>query len=443
MVLGLLSNCTKTKDEIPLPDPVEIDLANTSADKWANMTLRHLKVQQNKSPTYVSRSLGYIGLTMYETVVNGSIVYQSVAPQLNGLGVLPKPEKGLVYDWETALNAGQSYMIKQMWQHAMKVDNNRLDSLENAILTERSAAVIDTAIIGRSKRYGLNVAKVIYEWSKTDGGHLGYLTNFDAKYVFPKGDNFWTPPYAGQSSILLPMHPNWGKNRTFNPSNATMSIPQIIPYSDDKNSNLFKDFKELYDIQLGLTQNQKEIANWWGDDPSETYAPPGHSYSLAIQIMHVKKPNLFAAAESFAKVGMSVADAFINCWKCKFYYNSIRPAPYIRKNIKSNFVQFWPEPPFPAFPSGHSIQAASAATALISVYGDNVSFEDNTHTGRQKDFLRNVEFKTRSYTSISQTAIECGISRLYGGIHTRQDNEVGLSEGKKIGENINALSWRR
>jgi hypothetical protein len=433
--------CKDTTEE-PVA-PVELEIANTVADKWGEMTLRHLKVQNLKTPTYVSRSLGYIGLTMFETVVNGSIVYQSVAKQLNGLGELPKPELGKSYDWETSLNAGQAYIIKQMWQHAMADDNKRIDSLENAIFAERNLAVKDTAIVNRSKRYGLSVAKAIYEWSKTDGGHLGYLTNFDAKYTFPKGSNFWTPPVNGQSSVLMPLHPHWGKNRTFTSTNSQLPVPQIIPYSDDKNSAFYKEFKEVYDIQLALTQTQKEIANWWGDDPSETYAPPGHSYSLALQILRVKKPNLFTAAESFAKVGMSVADAFINCWKCKYTYHSVRPAAYIRKNIKGSFEQFWPEPPFPAFASGHSTQASSAAEALISVYGDNVAFDDVTHVGRPKDIFRNVEYKKRSYTSISQTAIECGISRLYGGIHTRQDNEVGMSEGKKIGANINALSWKR
>lgn len=439
VVMGL-SGCSKTQDA---PDPVELNIESTVADKWAEMTLKHLKVQQLKTPTYVSRSLGYIGLTMYESVVNGSIVYQSVAPQLNGLGILLKPESGKTYDWETSLNASQAFMIKQMWQHALAVDNKRLDSLETAIFNDRALVVKDTAILGRSKRYGLSIAKAIYEWSKTDGGHLGYLTNFDAKYVFPRTSTNWSPPMNGQSSVLMPLHPHWGKNRTFTSTNSQLPVPEIIPYSDDKNSAFYKEFKEVYDIQLALTQTQKEIANWWGDDPSETYAPPGHSYSLALQILRVKKPNLFAAAESFAKVGMSVADAFINCWKCKYTYHSIRPAAYIRKNIKGSFEQFWPEPPFPAFASGHSTQASSAAEALISVYGDNVAFDDMTHVGRPKDIFRNVEYKKRSYTSISQTAIECGISRLYGGIHTRQDNEVGMAEGKKIGANINALSWKK
>lgn len=433
----------KDTEKDPDPVPVELEISNIVADKWAEMTLRHLKVQQLKTPTYVSRSLGYIGLTMYESVVNGSIVYQSIAPQLNGLGALPKPEAGKTYDWETSLNASQAYMIKQMWQHAQMEDNQRIDSLEKAIFAERTLVVKDTAVVGRSKRYGLSVAKAIYEWSKTDGGHLGYLTNFDPKYIFPSGVMYWTPPINGQSSVLMPLHPHWGKNRTFTSSNSQLAVPEMIPFSTDKNSAFFKEFKEVYDIQLALTQEQKEIANWWGDDPSETYAPPGHSYSLALQILRVKKPNLFVAAQSFAKVGMSVADAFINCWKCKYTYHSVRPAPYIRRNINGAFVQFWPEPPFPAFASGHSTQASSAAEALISVYGDNVTFDDMTHVGRPKDVFRNVEYKKRSFTSISQTAIECGISRLYGGIHTAQDNVVGMAEGKKIGANINALSWKK
>lgn len=86
---------------------------------------------------------------------------------------------------------------------------------------------------------------------------------------------------------------------------------------------------------------------------------------------------------------------------------------------------------------------AATAEVLISVFGDNISFVDDTHQGRPKDTLRNVEYKARSFNRISQIAEECGISRLYGGIHTMQDNLVGLAEGKKIGQNINQIHWKR
>ena len=441
--LVMLTSVIGCKEKTPDPvAPVELEINNVVAQKWANMTLDHIKVQPLRTPTYVSRSLGYIGLTMYESVVNGSIVYKSIATQLNGLGELPKPETGKKYDWETALNAAQPIMIKRMWQHAMTEDNQRLDSLELAILNARKTAVNDTSIINRSIRFGKSIAEALYTWSKSDGGHLGYLEIFDPKYAFPRDPAHWSPPLNGQSSVLMPMHPYWGKNRPFIPANSSLPVPKILEYSTDQSSAFYKDFKEVYDIQRALTQEQKEIANWWGDDPADTFAPAGHSYNLANQVIKVKNPNLFITAMTYAKVGMATADAFINCWKCKYTYHSIRPAAYIRNNINGAFVQFWPEPPFPAFASGHSTQASAAAEAMISVFGDNVAFDDVSHVGRHRDDFRNVDYKKRSFTSISQTATECGMSRLYGGIHTAQDNIVGLAEGKKIGANVASIAWK-
>ena len=62
--------------------------------KWADMTLFITKNTPANTPTYSSRCLGYIGLTMYESVVNGYPNYQSLSGQLAGLDSLPKPENG-------------------------------------------------------------------------------------------------------------------------------------------------------------------------------------------------------------------------------------------------------------------------------------------------------------------------------------------------------------
>ena len=43
------------------------------------------------------------------------------------------------------------------------------------------------------------------------------------------------------------------------------------------------------------------------------------------------------------------------------------------QHIDQRWESFWPDPPFPAFPSGHAIQAAAAATVLTDLYGDNFS----------------------------------------------------------------------
>jgi len=257
---------------------------NEVSVKWAKQTLYFINLQTNKSPTFISRSLGYMGLLMYECVVNGSQKYRSIASELNGLGSLSKHDKNLIYDWETVLNAGQSSLLKQLWQPLKQVNGNftysKVDSLEIAILNQRRRIVKDSSVIKRSIKYGQTLANEIFTWSISDGGHERNFMNFDLKSQFPSGPNFWTPPLGGQSSILLPLHPNWGKNRNFLKVNSYLPIPKMLPYSTDSTSAYFKQFKEVYDIQTNLTQQQKEIANWWGDDPAYSASPPGHTYNF-------------------------------------------------------------------------------------------------------------------------------------------------------------------
>jgi hypothetical protein len=379
---------------------------------------------------------------MYESVVNGSIIYKSVASELNGFSPIAPPETGKKMDWEIALNAGQFEIIQSMYPHAPEELVFRLDSLYKAVLSQKKGASVAQDVIDASDLYGKQVARQIFEWSKLDKGFEGYKISFDINYQYPRGPTYWFPPSFGQSNVLAPMHPYWGKNRTFIKANSEMAIPVFIPSSKDPNGEYFKEMELVYNVNKALTQEEKEIALWWGDDPSASASPPGHSYYLNSLLVKSKNTNLFEAASSFAKVGMSVADAFINVWKCKYFYHSERPKNYININIDISFVQFWPEPPFPAFTSGHSTQSAAAATAMISVFGDENTIVDKFHTGRPTDIIRQTDFKTREFNSIWKIAEECGWSRILGGIHTPQDNRVGLAEGKKIGENINSLHWK-
>ena len=58
-----LFSCSEKADPIPPPPvQVELEIQSTVAEKWGAITLRHIFVQPAKTPTYVSRSLAYIGL---------------------------------------------------------------------------------------------------------------------------------------------------------------------------------------------------------------------------------------------------------------------------------------------------------------------------------------------------------------------------------------------
>lgn len=434
-LLFCLCFTTGCKQEKPLTDP-------DFATKWAEMTLFITKNTPGNSPTYSSRCLGYIGLTMYESIVQGYPPYQSLEGQIDGLDSLPMPSKDVQYDWKLSLNAAQALILKSTYNQTSDQNKLKIDSLETAIYQSYTAKIEDKALIDRSIAYGKAVAATIFEWSKTDGGHRGYLKNFDKTMVHPAKLGSWKPPLYGQSFSHFPLHPHWGENRTFLKQDHEIKDPSVLPYDTMPNSPYYKEFLAVYEQEKALTQSQKEAAVWWGDDPDETVTPPGHSYYLATLAIKKVNPSLIQCAETYAKVGMGVADAFINCWKWKYQFFTERPNTYITEHIDPMWESFWPDPPFPAFPSGHAIQAAATATVLTKLYGDTFAFTDDTHKGRKRDGLRNTDFKPRHYNSFWEVANETADSRFYGGIHTHLDNNAGLEKGKEIGENINHLNWK-
>lgn len=430
------------KKDPPVISPTQ-NLDNPEvALQWAKMTLLVAEKTPGNTPTSSSRSFGYLGLTMYESIVQGSTNHPSIMPQIAPSVTLPKIEIGKDYNWILSLNAGQAYIIKNLYATMLTSSKTKVDSVEQLILSKNSANVSQD-IIDRSVKYGQDIAREIFEWSKTDGGHEGYLRNFDINYKWPTTAGSWVVPTFSQSGSKYPLHPTWGKNRPFVAANGQLPIPKPLPYSTEISSQYYAQFLEVYAKNRILTQEEKETAVWWSDDPSQTFTPPGHSYSLAAIAVRTANADLPKATETFARVGMAIADAFINCWKCKYAYHAERPSSFVQANIDPSWKQFWPEPPFPAFSSGHATQGAATATVLTDLYGSSFKFTDNSHDGRVPDPLTFVLFKNRTFNSFWEAAEESAYSRFLGGIHTRHDNDTGLAEGRKIGRNVNMLVWKK
>ena len=431
----LLLACRQEQQE----PPEDFELATA----WAGLTTFITQNTPANSPTFASRAFGYIGLTMYESVVHGFPEYQSVAPQLNGLGNLPKPEAGLSYHWPSALNAAEAEIIRSVYIQTSDQNKKKIDSLENFFADIYVTQISDQEVLNRSAAYGRKIAQQIFHWSETDGGHRGYLRNFDKKQVLPTFPGSWQPPLYAQSISHYPLHPYWGRNRTFLAVDSALEAPVPIPFDTLPGSAYYEQFRQVYEKRKVLTQDEKQAAIWWGDDPDITFTPPGHSYYLATVAIRKTKPTLIRSAETYARLGMAVADAFRNCWKWKYQFFTERANTFIPQHIEQQWESFWPDPPFPAFPSGHAIQAAAAATVLTDLYGDRFAFTDSSHVGREKDEIRNVEFKARHFNSFWEAAEETAMSRFYGGIHVPYDNEIGLAKGREIAANVNGLKWKK
>ncbi|MDF4219976.1 phosphatase PAP2 family protein [Maribacter sp. M208] len=432
-LIVLFTSCT-TKEQPKLSEK-EVAL------EWANMTLFITRYTPSNSPTFASRAFGYTGLTMYETTVQGFPDYKSMGGQLNVFDQLPIADASKEYNWVLALNAGQSEILKNIYVQTSEENIQKIDSLEQVIYNQFTTDV-DQQTAERSVAFGKKVAQIIFEWSKTDGGHRGYLKNFDKTMVHPDRPGSWKPPLFAQSFSHHPLHPHWGENRTFASKNKAIEDPKMIPYDTTPGSAYYKQFENVYLKDLELTQLEKEAAIWWGDDPDVSFTPPGHSYYFATLAVEGHDISLIETTQVYAQVGMAVSDAFVNCWKWKYQFFTERPNTFIPKYIDEEWESFWPDPPFPSFPSGHAIQAAAAATVLEHNFGKEFTFTDRAHEGRERDELKETDFVIRSFDSFWDAAQETADSRFYGGIHTQLDNEVGLEKGIEIAKNVYGLEWK-
>jgi PAP2 superfamily len=85
-------------------------------------------------------------------------------------------------------------------------------------------------------------------------------------------------------------------------------------------------------------------------------------------------------------------------------------------------------PPFPEYPSGHSVISMAAASILTRFFGDQFSYVDDVELP--------YGLPERSFKSFYQATDEAAISRLYGGIHFREAIENGNELGRKVGEYV-------
>lgn len=409
------------------------DYDHSVATAWFDLILELIRQTPGFSPPVAARALGYAGVALYESVAPGIPGAASLEGQVNDLDSLPQVNPDAVYHWPSVANAALAASTRRLFASGDGAQRAAIDGLE-INLRKRFGGQAPPDVIRRSIQRGRMVAAAIYAWSRSDGGHEGYMFNTAIDYVTPIGEGLWAPTPPGYAK---PLQPYWGQNRPLLLASGGECAPPPPPaYSTDPNSPMYQEAKELYDTVRNLTPEQRDIALFWSDDPNLTATPPGHSIALATQVLRDENASLALAAETLARVGIAVSDAFIACWNVKYEYNRIRPIDYIQKVIDPKWNTPAPTdpvitPPFPEYPSGHSTEIAAAAAVLTGLFGDNYVLVDRTQ--------ERLGFAPRVFPSFDAAAEEAAMSRLYGGIHFRSGNEAGLAQGRCIGKRVMGL----
>jgi hypothetical protein len=395
---------------------------------WYKLVLELVRHTATYTPPVASRAFAYLGITAYEVLASGQAGYQSLAGQINGFAPLPPRPDGV--DDAAALNAALAKAIADFFGNTGPTGQRAMDAMQRQ-MDSAVAASVDADTAARSAAYGLSVAAHILQYSQDDGGAVITNMGFPDGYT-PAADAWAWVPTSKVSLQQAPLLPNWGNNRTFAMANGkSCPVAPHTPYSEDPASQFYADAMEVYKTSKSLTEEQERIARFWSDDPMLSPTPPGHWISIALQIIDRDGIDGARSADLLARLGIALADSFIGNWADKYLYNLLRPVTYIRRHIDPAWQPLLITPPFPDHPSGHSTQSGAAATVLTAFFGEGFAFSDNTH---EADGI-----PTRSYPDFWTAAREAADSRLYGGIHFRPANDLGIEQGRCIGGHAAAL----
>ncbi len=394
--------------------------------RYFDYSLKLVKQTSGFSPPVAARAFGYMGMTIYESMVSGMPNYTTTKDRMLGFHDLTLIDSTATYHWPTVANNAMAAIVDSLFRTTSQVNKDTLLMIKTEY-NQLFEYQLDPQIFLDSKNLGSAIAQDIFYYSRTDGAHTGFAGNFPANYVPPVGEGLWIP-FGSQVCL----QPYWGNNRPFieaDTSSETISPPHP-EISSAPGSVFYNAVNEVYSTGVSLTPEETTIALYWADGAG-SITPAGHSISMLNDVLTHESANLETATVAYAKLGIALSDAFLACWKTKYIYNLCRPVTYIREHIDTSWLPLIGTPPFPEYPSGHSSQSGAMSGVMTDLFGNNYAFTDDTHGSNLGG--------PRSFASFEEAAHEAADSRLYGGIHYTFGNDAGLDIGTIVAENVNEL----
>jgi hypothetical protein len=387
--------------------------------RWNELVLQAIRTDRTPPPT-AARNLAMVHVAVYDAVNAVTRTHEYYLTD-----VRPVPEAS-----PTAAAAAAAHRV------LIALYPRQKRTLDDAL----TASLAEVAGQGRESgaQLGEFVADRVLEWRQGDGSDNA------GKYVPKTGLGMWRPTGPDFRPALLP---EWSRVRPFAVRDVgRFRPPGPPPLGSPAYVAAFREVRSLGSRDSRTrTAEQSDIAFFWADDVG-TSTPPGHWNRIAQEASRGRGLSLAENARLFALLNISLADAALVCWSCKFSFELWRPITAIRESSEDavaaapadpEWIPLLTTPPFPAYTSGHSTFSGAGAAALARYFGtDRVSF---TTTSEGLPGVR------RSFETFSAAAAEAGMSRIYGGIHWQHDNVDGLAIGRAVGEYVcrNALRVRQ
>ena len=255
-------------------------------------------------------------------------------------------------------------------------------------------------------KIGIQAGNKVIEHAQNDGAQRGWngsrLQWYGEGRYYGPGSWEPTPPYFYYPPEE-PYAPTW--KTWFVKNGSQFRAPPLPKYGSPE---FIAALKEVIEVNKNLSPKQLKAAEFWVDGHG-TVTPAGHWNQIAMQFSKQAQFDDLKTARMYAELNTTLADTYISAWDSKYYYWSIRPVTAAQKilNLKLNPAIL--TPPFPSYVSGHAA-TSGAASKILSYY---------------------IPKKAKELLQMGDAA---AMSRLYGGIHYRFDNDAGLIQGRKVAD---------
>jgi hypothetical protein len=193
-----------------------------------------------------------------------------------------------------------------------------------------------------------------------------------------------------------------------------------------------KDFNEVKALgsvnSTARTPEQTHIALFWQSNVPPTWNEVARNL--------VDDPNyavdIADSALLFAMMKLSGADAGINCWNDKYYWDFWRPWQAIREADRDGNAATEPDPswtalltaPYPEHPSGH-LCLDGANLGVLRMFFDTNKVEFDVTSAR-------FPGETRHFDRFSEPLDEITEARIWAGLHFRTADVQGRNLGRKV-----------
>ncbi len=221
-------------------------------------------------------------------------------------------------------------------------------------------------------------------------------------------------------------------------------VPPPPDIASEAYTRAYDEVKEFGRFQsMSRTPDQTHIALWWKD-----FAENSHN-RLARDLIEKEDLSMQEAVRLLALLNMAIFDGYVSSFDNKFHYNHWRPYTAIRWAKNDGNPDTLPEATwtnthrhtyaFPSYPSAHGTACAAAMTVFSDVFGAEYAFSMRIPmVDVAGPFSGKIEMHppTRDFDKFSDAAMQCGLSRVYLGIHFRYDSIEGVRLGEKVGRNV-------